>query len=391
MQIITLKKHEDRRVRNGHPWIFSNEIASMSLPPVAGMACHVLDAHGKSVGFGYLNHQSLIAVRLLSITPVDLDSVDFFAERLQAARDERLRRFPGLASYRLVYGESDRLPGLVVDVYGSYVSLQLLTAGMDCRRDLIVSAIRRVMSPLGIIARNDVSVRKMEGLSEEVTVLFGTIPETVLMEENGLCFEIDLVNGQKTGGFLDQKDNHRLLEPLCQGADVLDCFCYSGSWGVHAAAYGAAHVVCLDISERALGHAERNAERNSVADRMSFEACDAFERLRTLESEGKRFDVIVMDPPAFVKNKRQLAEALKGYLTINRRAMALLKPGGYLISCSCSYHMGREAFRDMLTQAARLAKREVCLEGSYGQAADHPVLLSFPESDYLKCVVVRAR
>lgn len=391
MQVITLKKNEDKRVRNGHPWIFSNEIASMSLPPEAGMACQVLDYQGKSVGYGYLNHQSLIAVRIVSNQPVAIDSVEFFSERLRAAKQERLTRFPGIKTYRLVYGESDHLPGLVVDVYGDYVSLQLLTAGMDRRRDLIVHALKEVLNPAGIIARNDVAVRKMEGLGEEVVVLDGTIPPTMIMEENGLRFEIDLTHGQKTGGFLDQKDNHRLLESLSPGAEVLDCFCYSGSWGVHAAAYGAQDVLCLDISERALSHAARNAVLNGVRERMSFEAVDVFERLRSLEAEGRRFDLIVLDPPAFVKNKRQLAEATKGYLTINRRALSLLKPGGYLITCSCSYHMGREAFRDLLAQAARLSRREVCLEGCYGQAADHPVLLTVPESDYLKCLVLRAR
>ena len=391
MQAITLKKNEDKRVRNGHPWIFSNEIASMSLPPEAGMACQVFDHQGKSVGYGYLNHQSLIAVRMVATSPVEIDSVDFFVERLTVAHRERMARFPGIETYRLIYGESDHLPGLVVDVYGRYVSLQLLTAGMDRRRDLIVAALKVVLNPVGIIARNDVAVRRMEGLEEEVVVLDGTIPPTIIMEENGLRFEVDLTHGQKTGGFLDQKDNHKLLKPLSPGAEVLDCFCYSGSWGVHAAAYGAKQVLCLDISERAISHAGRNAALNGVEDRMAFEAVDVFERLRSLEAEGRRFDLIILDPPAFVKNKRQLAEATKGYLTINRRALSILKPGGYLITCSCSYHMGREAFRDLLAQAARLARREVCLEGSYGQASDHPVLVTVPESDYLKCLVLRAR
>ena len=209
------------------------------------------------------------------------------------------------------------------------------------------------------------------------------------VEENGLRFLVDLREGQKTGGFLDQKENHLLLRDICKGKDVLDCFCYSGGWAIHAGAFGAASALGIDISARAVAQAARNAELNRLAERVSFEECDAFERLRTLKHEGRRFGVVVMDPPAFVKNRKNIAEATKGYLTVNRRALELLEPGGYLITCSCSYHMGREAFREMLTQAARQARREARLVSIHSQAPDHPVLLSFPESEYLKCFVLQ--
>jgi 23S rRNA (cytosine1962-C5)-methyltransferase len=265
----------------------------------------------------------------------------------------------------------------------------MLSAGMDLRRNLILEALQRVFVPRGVIARNDVSVRALEGLEQQIEVLAGEIPEQLEMEENGLRFLINLREGQKTGGFLDQKQNHLLLRDISQGRAVLDCFCYSGSWAVHAGRFGAASALGLDISARAVEQASRNAALNGVADRVRFEECDVFDRLRSLKHEGNKFGVIIMDPPAFVKSRKHIAEATKGYLTVNRRAMELLESGGYLITCSCSFHMGREPFREMLVSAARLAKREVRLVATCSQAPDHPVLLSFPESEYLKCFVLQ--
>jgi len=389
MTRITLNKHEDRRIKSGHPWVFSNEIREVSGEHSAGAATELYDAAGGFIGVGHYNPHSLIAFRLVSRQREEIDSVEFFERRIAAAVARRRTRYPGLSTFRAVYGESDFLPGLVVDRYGDYLSLQLLSAGMDSCREQIVEALRRVLSPTGIIARNDVSVRKLEGLDEKVELLWGEVPETVEMEENGLRFLVNLREGQKTGGFLDQKQNHLLLREISEGKSLLDCFCYAGSWGVHAASFGAKSVLGIDISARALELARLNARLNGVADRVRFEECDAFERLRSLHQEGRSFGVIVMDPPAFVKSRKNIAEATKGYLTVNRRALELLEPGGYLITCSCSYHMGREPFRELLIQAARLAKREVRLVQTCSQAPDHPVLLSFPESEYLKCFVLQ--
>jgi len=387
---IQLKKNEDRRLRGGHPWVFSNEIARIDGERTPGTAAELYDAGGGFLGCGHYSPSSLIAFRLLSRQRADLDRADFYAERIVAARRWRETLYPNLTTYRAVYGESDFLPGLVVDRYGEHLSIQLLSAGMDCRRQLLVDALQQVFAPQGIIARNDVAVRALEGLPEAIEILSGTIPPLVEMTENGLTFAVDLQTGQKTGGFLDQKENHRLLQSICAGQEVLDCFCYSGSWGVHAAAYGAKSVLGLDISAKAIAQAQGNAQRNGVAEWTVFEPCDAFERLRSLQQEGRRFGVVIMDPPAFVKSKKQLVEATKGYLTVNRRALELLAPGGVLITCSCSYHMGREAFRDVLAQAARQAKRDVRLVSTCSQAPDHPVLLAFPESEYLKCLVLQA-
>ncbi len=390
MTRITLNKNEERRIKSGHPWVFSNEIREVAGDRFAGIVAELYDAAGIFIGVGHYNPHSLIAFRLVSRQKEDIDTSDFFEGRIAAALAHRQARYPGLATFRAVYGESDFLPGLVVDKYGDYLSLQFLSAGMDSRRERIVAALRKVLEPLGIIARNDVSVRKLEGLEENIELLWGDIPERVEMEENGLSFLVNLQKGQKTGGFLDQKQNHLLLKEICAGKSVLDCFCYTGGWAVHAASFGARSVVGIDISAQAVEQAGCNAGLNGMSDRVKFEECDAFERLRSLHQEGRRFGVIVMDPPAFVKSRKNIAEATKGYLTVNRRALELLEPGGYLITCSCSYHMGREAFRDMLIQAARLAKREVRLVETRSQAADHPVLLSFPESEYLKCFVLQA-
>lgn len=390
MTKVTLKKNEERRIKSGHPWVFSNEIREVSAECTVGIAAELHDAGGGFIGVGHYNPHSLIAFRLVSRQREDIDSVEFFQQRIVAALAHRRRLYPAMDTFRAVYGESDFLPGLVVDKYADCLSLQLLSAGMDRRREQILEALRSVFEPSGIIARNDVGVRNLEGLEEKVELLWGAIPETVEMVENGLRFSINLREGQKTGGFLDQKQNHLLLKEICAGKDVLDCFCYNGSWAVHAACFGARSALGLDISARAVAQAAGNARLNGVLDRVRFEECDAFERLRSLHQEGQRFDVVVMDPPAFVKSRKNIAEATKGYLTVNRRALELLRPGGYLITCSCSYHMGREAFRDMLAQAARLARREVRLVQTCSQAPDHPVLLSFPESEYLKCFMLQA-
>jgi len=387
---IKLKKNEDRRIKAGHPWVFSNEIAAIDGPRESGIAAELYDVGGGFMGCGYYNPNSLIAFRMLSRQREDIDSAAFYEQRIRTALAHRQQVYPGLTTFRAVYGESDFLPGLVVDKYGDYLSLQILSAGMERRRSLLLEALANVFSPAGIIARNDVAVRTLEGLDEKVEVLSGTIPDLVEMEENGLRFLVDLAGGQKTGGFLDQKENHQLLRGISKDKDVLDCFCYAGSWAVHAGHYGARSVLGLDISAKAVQQATANAQLNGLASRVAFEECDAFDRLRSLRLEGRSYGVVVMDPPAFVKNKKNIAEATKGYLTVNRRAMELLEPGGYLITCSCSYHMGREAFRDMLVQASRQAKRDMRLVAACAQAADHPVLLSFPESEYLKCFVLQA-
>ena len=387
---IRLKKGEERRIRDGHPWVFSNEIREIDGERQPGDSVEVYDAGGGFLGTGYYNPRSLIAVRLLSRQHEDIDSPDFFVERIRRARAYREFVCPGEDAMRVVFGEADFLPGLVVDKYGDWLSVQILTTGMEVRREAIVTALTELFRPKGIVGRNDVAVRSLEGLEEKVEILSGSIPETVEIAEHGIRFLVNLLGGQKTGHFLDQKSNHLLLKGLCEGKEVLDLFCYSGSWALHAAAFGARTVLGIDISEKAVALARRQAELNGVSDRAGFEAVDAFARLRSLKDEGRRFGVVVLDPPAFVKSRKMLNEAIKGYVTVNRRAMELLDDGGYLVTCSCSYHLGREQFRDLLVSASRQAGRPMRLVATGFPSPDHPVLLAVPETDYLKCVVLQA-
>jgi 23S rRNA (cytosine1962-C5)-methyltransferase len=386
---IFLGRNEDKRIRSGHPWIFSNEIRELRGEKIPGAVAEVHDSEGRFIGTGYYNPSSLIAVRIVSRQQIDLDTISFFRERIQRALAYRQTKYPGATSYRAVYSEGDMLPGLIVDKYGDYLAVQFLTQGIDTRRNLIIPALHEVFSPKGIIARNDVGVRTMEGLEEKIEILYGEFPDVVDVQENGLCFRVDIQKGQKTGHFFDQKDNHLLLEKISRNKDVLDCFCYSGSWGIHAAHFGAAAVTFVDISARAVALARHNADRNGLGTPMQFETEDVFERLRSLKSEGKRFDLVILDPPAFVKSKKTLKEAEKGYLTINRRAMELLNRDGYLVTCSCSYHMGREVFRDLLVKAATLSGREIRVVEVRSQSHDHPVLLAVPETEYLKCFLLQ--
>lgn len=389
MTTIRLGKNEEKRIRSGHPWVFGNEIDEIQGDRTPGSAAALYDHRGRFLGIGTFNPHSLIAFRLMSTREgEEIDSPGFYRERIGAAAAFRESLSLDGTGIRLVYGESDRLPGLVVDRYGDYLSVQFLTAGMERRREPVLETLRELFSPRGIVLRNDASVRTLEGLERRVEVL-GTVPPLVDITENGLSLVVDLTGGQKTGGFLDQKENHLLLRGIAEGREVLDCFSYSGSWGIHAAAFGAVRVTCLDVSARALSLVLENARRNGFSDRVDTEECDVFERLRSLRSEGRRFGVIVLDPPAFVKSRKSLKEGVKGYLTINRRAMELLEPGGYLVTCSCSHHVGREEFRGIVAEAACRSGRSARLVRFGGQSPDHPVLLSFPESEYLKCAVVQ--
>ena len=385
-----LKKGEDRRIRSGHPWIFSNEIKEARGEKSPGAVTEVYNSESRFIGTGLYNPNSLIAIRLFAWQRVDLDSQAFYRERIEKALRYRRDVYPGLQTFRVVYGEGDFLPGLVIDKYEDYLVVQFLTQGMENRKQLITAILVDLFHPRGIIARNDVAVRKLEGMEENVEVLYGESPGVLQIEEHGLRFQVDIMGGQKTGHFLDQKNNHLLLKTISGGKNVLDCFCYTGSWGIHAAHYGARAVTFIDASRRALSLAQENASINGLTAPMRFEAEDAFDRLRALAHEGNQFDVIVLDPPAFVKSKKMLKEAEKGYLTINRRAMEIVTEGGYLVTCSCSFHMGREMFRDIIAQAARLAGRQMRVLEARSQALDHPALLGVPETEYLKCFLLQA-
>ena len=390
MNRLILHPGRDRRARGGHPWIFSNEIDAFDEEPLAGDALEVVSHGGEFLGVAYLNPHSLIAARILSRQRESIDTVDFFRRRITAALEYRNRLYGPEEALRIVHGEGDQLPGLVVDRYGKVLSVQFLTLGMERRRDLVLGALLDIFQPAAIVARNDATVRELEGLPRAVELLHGTISEPLIMKEHGLQFRIDVLGGQKTGHFLDQKENHQALNGRVEGGRVLDLFCYSGSWSVHAARYGAAEVTGADSSATALALAEENVRLNGLESKCSFVRADVFELLRDLGRSGERYHTIILDPPAFVKSKKKLQEAIKGYLTINRRAMELLKPGGHLFSCTCSHHLDRETFLDTLRKAASQSGRTIRLVEMRGQSYDHPVLLSCPETEYLKCAVLQA-
>ena len=382
----------ERRLLAGHAWIYKNEVERSPTHAEAGDLVDVLDARGQFLGRGYLNPRSTILIRLLDRSPVPIDR-SFFIERFRRARSWRQRMFqarpPDARSnpYRLVHGEADGLPGLIVDRYGDAVCLQILTAGTERHRDSILAALDEVIQPTSIVVRNDSPMREREGLNRERLVLRGA-PQTPV-QMNGLKVGVDLLEGQKTGLFLDQSDNYRLLQGLVTGAEVLDCFCYLGLWGLHAAQYGASQVIGVDQASLAIAHAVELANENGYGDRCQFQTRNVFDDLNERDRRQETFDLVILDPPAFVKNRGRLTEAIRGYKEINLRAMRLLREGGFLVTCSCSHHLSAESFRELLLDAAGDVGRAIKLVSRTGQSADHPILLGMPETEYLKCFVLQ--
>ncbi|RMF83688.1 MAG: class I SAM-dependent rRNA methyltransferase, partial [Nitrospinota bacterium] len=310
---------------------------------------------------------------------------------LQEAYDLRVRLYPDRTSYRVVYSEADFLPGLIVDKYEDYLVVQTLTLGMEQRLHSIQEGLERVFRPRGIILRNDAAIRTLEGLPLEKRILKGSPPAPVSIEEGGLSLQVDLLEGQKTGFFFDQHDNRRASAPYFQGRTVLDCFCYTGAWSLTALQAGAREVLGIDSSEKAIALARENAALNGYASRATFRVGDVWAELKALRRQRRRFGAIILDPPAFVKSKQKLREGLRGYLEVNRQSIALLEPGGILITSSCSHHVSREEFVSVLLRAAQKAGRTARLLEMRGQARDHPVLLAAPETAYLKCVILEVR
>jgi 23S rRNA (cytosine1962-C5)-methyltransferase len=387
--VLRLKKNQDRRVRAGHPWVFSNEIDATEGDPINGSIVDVVDARGAYLGRGYVNRHSLIAVRVLTRGRDEIDAA-FFARRIERALAYRAEMFPGARAYRLVASEGDFLPGLTVDRYDDVLVAQTTTLGMEQRIDWIRDALVATLEPRAIVLKNDVGLRKLEGLPLSTSVIHGELPASITIEVDGSTFAVDPVGGQKTGFFFDQRLNRRLLEGKVAGARVLDLFSYSGAWGIEALRQGAASVRFVDGSADALVLAQKNVEMNGVTDGAEFVGEDVFTALPRMMDARERYGAIVLDPPAMVKNKAKLAEGLKGYRELNRRAMSLLPEGGYLFTCSCSHHVSPEDFLRMLGEASRDARRPFRFLQWGAQSPDHPVLLAAPETSYLKCAVLRA-
>lgn len=387
MQTVVLSRTS--RLNAGHLWVFSNELKDSPRAFTPGSIVELRDKHGEYLGKGYINPHSLIAVRVLTRGAEEIDK-DFFRVRIERALDYR-RRFVKGGCYRAVYSEGDGLPGLIIDRYAECVSAQITTLGMEQWTDVIIELIEEIFDPSAIVLRNDSSARSLEGLPLEKRVVKGSLDTLPVIDENGLSIEVDPMHGQKTGMFLDQRENRALFGSLAlEGEDALDLFCYTGSWAL-ALASGGVKVTGVDASDGAVSQATRNAELNGLSDRCRFTKADVFDFTRAEFSRGARYGLIVLDPPAFVKSKQRLKEGLKAYRELNTLCMKLLKQGGLLATSSCSYHVGRDAFMEMLRASARDAGRSVRVIETRSQAKDHPVALSVPETEYLKCVIAQVQ
>lgn len=386
MATVTLRKTRETRVRGGHPWIYASEIEKVDGAFENGDIVDVADFRGKFIGRGFYNPQSQISLRILTRNDEPCDQ-GFFARRIQDAWDYR-KLLCDPMSCRLIYSESDFLPGLVVDKFADVLVLQSLSLGIERIKGMLCDLLMEIVQPSGIWERSDVPVRRLEGLEQTTGLLRGEVPDEVDMVENGIHFLVDVKHGQKTGFFLDQKQNRAALEPLCRDARVLDCFCHNGSFALHAAKYGASSVLGVDISEEALAVARRNAEINGF-DNVTFEAHNCFDLLRDLTDAGEKFDLVILDPPAFTKNKAAVQSAIRGYKEINLRGLKLVRPGGFLVTCSCSQHVLPEMFQEVINQAARDAKKRIRLVEFRTQGYDHPILPQSVETKYLKTMIIQ--
>ncbi|MBQ3425290.1 MAG: class I SAM-dependent rRNA methyltransferase [Clostridia bacterium] len=386
MARVILRKTRETRVRGGHPWIYASEIETVEGSFENGDIVEVSDYKGKFIGKGFYNPASQISLRILTRND-EICGPDFFARRIRDAWEYR-KLLCDIDSCRLIYSESDFLPGLVVDKYSDILVLQSLSLGMEKIKGTICDLLMDIVKPSGIWERSDVPVRRLEGMDLRTGLLRGTVPDRIEMNENGIRFLVDVKNGQKTGFFLDQKQNRAAIRPLCRDAKVLDCFCHNGSFALHAAKYGAKSVLGIDISEEALTVARENASLNGF-EQIAFEAHNCFDFLREQTNCGELYDLVILDPPAFTKNKAAVPSAIRGYKEINLRGLKLVRPGGFLVTCSCSQHILPEMFQDIINQAARDAKKRVRLVESRTQGYDHPILPQSVETKYLKVLILQ--
>lgn len=380
---VRINRHGAERVESGHPWIFASDVSDRG-EARPGDAVRVVNAQGRNLGTAHYSASSQITLRMLS-RKVEEVNADFWRDRLTKALAYRNRVVTGSDSYRLVHAEADGLPGLIVDRYSGWLVIQTLTQGMDAAKGEIIAALEDLLAPKGIVERNDAAVREKENLPKLSGIVSGEVPSPVIMRMNGLELEADLVNGQKTGVFLDQRENYVAAARWTKG-QALDCFTSTGGFALHMAAR-ADQVEAVDSSERALATAERNRATNNVAN-LKFREADVFNALAGYQASGRRFDTIVLDPPAFAKSRGQLEAATRAYHDLNRRALNLLNPGGVLISCSCSQHMGEANLLEVIAQAAIETGRTLRVLERRAQALDHPVLLTVPETLYLKCLIL---
>ncbi|SNR61368.1 23S rRNA (cytosine1962-C5)-methyltransferase [Desulfurobacterium atlanticum] len=392
---MSIKPGRERRVKAFHPWIYKKEILSFSRKPKPGELCIIRDYKGAFLAKGYINPESYIAIRILTFRKEEEIDLNFFVKRIEEAfnyRKKLLQSTSATTGFRLIHSEADYLPGLIADYYNGYIVAQFTTLGMEILKPLIVKALVEVVKPAGIYEKSTVPTRELEGLPLVEQTLYGDIPEKVEILENGIKIVVQIIGGQKTGYFLDQRENKLLFakEFVDEGDKVLDAFCHLGGFGLHAAVIGKAEkVVAVDSSELALSLAEENARINGVLDKFEFIKGDCFKVLKNMQQAGEKFDSIVIDPPAFAKSKTVVEQAKKGYKELFLRGLKMLKPGGKIVVCSCSHHITPPILEEILLSAALDTRTPLRVLYTTYQAKDHPFVLQIPESRYLKCIFAR--
>ncbi len=385
---VYLNKKISQRVSNGHPWIFSNEVNRVDEAIKPGDIVEVFTHDDKFVGKGYINPQSQIMVRLLTRDKNETVDEQFFYNRISKAWDYR-KKIGYTENCRLIFGEADFIPALIIDKFNDYFVIQTLSLGIDIWKGVIVNALEKIFNPKGIYERNEVPVRELEGLEQKKGFLSQPFDTNIIIRENGLQFYVDIENGQKTGYFLDQQDNRRSIKHIVKGADVLGTFTYTGTFEIHAAHYGAKSVLGLDISENAVAQAVRNAALNKLENVCTFQTANAFDVLKQWGKEGRQYDVVMLDPPAFTKSRQNIQKAIAGYKEINLRGIKLTKPGGFLVTSSCTNLVSPEMFLETINIAAKDARRQLRQVTFKAQASDHPIIWGMENTNYLKFLIVQ--
>lgn len=388
MSKVYLNRKISPRIINGHPWIFGNEVNKIEGEVKPGDIVEVYLHDDRFVGKGYINPQSQIMVRLLTRDKNEPIEEAFFYNRIESAWEYR-RKMGYIENCRLVFGEADFMPALIIDKFNDYFVIQTLSLGMDVWKGAIVKALQAIFNPKGIYERNDVPVRELEGLQQQKGFLSEPFDTTITLNEDGLQFYVDIENGQKTGYFLDQQDNRRAIKHIVKDADVLGAFTYTGTFEIHAAYNGAKSVLGLDISENAVAQANKNAALNGLEHVCKFEAVNAFDALKQWSKEGRQYDVVMLDPPAFTKSRESIQKAITGYKEINLRGMKLIKPGGFLVTSSCTNLVSPDVFLETIHAAARDARRVLRQVTFRSQSSDHPILWGIENTNYLKFLIVQ--
>jgi 23S rRNA (cytosine1962-C5)-methyltransferase len=383
---VILNRKISPRVANGHPWIFGNEVNIIEGEISGGEIVEVFTHDKKFVGKGYVNPKSQIIIRILTREKNEVINDEFFFKKINDAWQYR-KKIGYTENCRLVFGEADFLPALIIDKFNDYLVIQTLSLGIEVWKNAVVNALQKIFSPKGIYERNDVPVRELEGLQQQKGFLSEPFDTNIIIDENGLQFYVDIENGQKTGYFLDQQDNRKAIQHIVKDADVLGAFCYTGTFEIHAAKYGAKKVLGLDISENAIEQAKKNASLNGLENICHFEAINAFDALKEWSKDGREYDVVMLDPPAFTKSRENIGKAVSGYKEINLRGIKLLKKGGFLVTSSCTNLVSPDLFLKTINEAAKDAKRKLRQVTFKAQSGDHPIIHGIENTNYLKFLI----